>query len=163
MGESVIEWSRHLPKEPFLTRLEHDTLLNRFFKFFSNWCLRVIPSLFLRDMAVALLSPALTAQNSSSPPKTAHYSPLLHNSILAVAAAYSDDPAICCREGKTSFAKKAKEYVEIECARPTLSTVQALAILSSYHSGLSEQSLGFMYFGKCLLLSFLIASYTFYL
>ena len=84
-----------------------------------------------------------------------------------MALAYSDNEHLRSREVREKFAKHAKLFLEAECRSATLSTVQGLAVLSSFHSGLAEQSepsfllgndtetdnprqcpgLGFMYFG----------------
>lgn len=139
-------WARYLPERYSLSRLDHDIVLDRFFRYFSCWCLRVIPQYFLRDLAIAT-----SLSTVHSLPKTPHYSPMFHNAILSVALAYSDDARLRSRSIREQFAKKAKDYIEVECHHPTLSTVQALAALGSYHSGFAEQGLGFMYFGVSIL------------
>lgn len=135
------EWLRYLPGDTasFLSRIEHDRALQNFFAFFSDWQLRVIPHLFLRDFALA----TGYAHNRRLPaPRshTQHYSPLTHNAILSVALAYSDNEHLRSRETREKFAKHAKLFLEAECRSATLSTVQGLAILSSFHSGFAEQS-----------------------
>lgn len=117
-------------------------LIDLAFKFIMSWCLRIVPDLFLRDMYETLSTP-----RSQMPPKTAHYSPMLHNSILAVATAFSDDPRIRDLKARQTFATLAKSYVETECQQPNISVVHALSCLGSYHSGLGEQTLGYLYFG----------------
>lgn len=77
-------------------------------------------------------------ESAPNPPLN-HYSGVLHNAILAVALAYSDNPHLRSRDVRDRFAKHAKLFLEREFQAPTLSTVQGLAILSSFHSGLSEQ------------------------
>lgn len=72
---------------------------------------------------------------------------MLHNSLIAVATAFSDDPMIKADEVRNKFAAKAKESLEQECERPHLSAVLALSILANFHSSRGEQSLGYMYFG----------------
>jgi len=69
--------------------------------------MRVIPSLLLRDMGRALSVP-LTAPAL----RTMHYSPMLHNALLALAAAFSDDPAIKNVGIRDLFARQAKELLE---------------------------------------------------
>lgn len=96
----------------------------------------------MRDMHRALSIPS-----GETPPKSTHYSPMLHNAILALATAFSDNPSIRNNRMRDCFARKAKEYIEIECPRPNLSVVNALNALASYHSSLGEQSLGYLYFG----------------
>ncbi len=61
------DWSRHLPANLPLTRHEHDKILDLLFSFFTSWCLRVVPTLFLRDMYRAIVS--------SDTVKTPHYLP----------------------------------------------------------------------------------------
>ena len=120
-------------------------LLDRFFLFYSSWGLRILPEYFLRDMYRYLHAPT-----TSPPPRTAHYSPFLHLSILAVATAFSDDPELSKKEVRKRFADLAKERLEDEMGAPSLSAVQALSMLGSYHSGLGEQTRGFVYFGRLL-------------
>lgn len=123
------------------------SLLDRLFMFFTSWCMRAIPDYFLRDMYTYLHS------YSPAPlPKLAHYSPLLHNCMLAVASAFSSDPVIRRPETRARFAEKAKAYIEVECSRPNISTVQALGLFASYCSGQGQQTLGFMYFGRSIAL-----------
>lgn len=117
-------------------------LIDLVFKFFTSWCLRIVPDLFLRDMHETLSTP-----RSQTLPKTVHYSPMLHNSLLAVATAFSDDPRIRDLKARQTFATLAKSYVETECQQPNISVVHALSCLGSYHSGLGEQTLGYLYFG----------------
>lgn len=161
-------WNRWLPKCAPLTRREHDTyvrfwkyhsqllmclssLLDRLFMFFTSWCMRAIPDYFLRDMYTYLHPPP--SSSSAALPKLNHYSPLLHNCMLAVATAFSSNPEIRNPETRAKFAEKAKGYIEVECSRPNISTVQALGLFASYYSGQGQQTLGFMYFGEgyCLL------------
>ncbi|KAH9989703.1 hypothetical protein BJV74DRAFT_837982 [Russula compacta] len=124
-----IDWARHLPQDVPLTRAEHDRLLDLVFRFFTSWGLRIIPKLF------------------SPPLKTPHYSPMLHNALLAVATAFSDDPAIKDPAARQRFADKAKSFLESECEPPKLSALTALSILSNYHSSANHPTLGFIYFG----------------
>ncbi|KLO06178.1 hypothetical protein SCHPADRAFT_946303 [Schizopora paradoxa] len=182
-------WARFLPPEVMevMGRVEHDVLVDRALIFFSSWCMRVVPEYFLRDMYAALHPAPAPAQQGSSKtvaqqpaapataPKKAHYSPFLHNALLAVATAFSDDPRLSSPSQATAnpssnlssssapstmdskskelspirllLAERAKSYIESECARPSVSAVQALSLLASVYSGMGEQTLGFMYFG----------------
>ncbi|KAF8343058.1 fungal-specific transcription factor domain-containing protein [Cantharellus anzutake] len=141
-GYPCANWNAFLPEliTSELPRHEHDKILLDFFTFFCGWQLRVIPHLFLRDMGVATFNPSI-------PIYTQHYSKMLHNAILSVAFAYSGDEERQSRAFRDQFAKHAKSFLEFECQQASLATVVALAVLSSYHSGFSEQGLGFMYFG----------------
>ncbi len=128
-------WNTILPANMHLvlSRHEHDRALLEFFLFFAGWQLRVIPHLFLRDMGIA-------TSNPTGHLRTQHYSKMLHNAILSVAFAYSEDEGRCSRAFRDQFAKEAKSLLETECQHTSLATVMGLAVLSSYHSGFSEQS-----------------------
>lgn len=118
-------------------------LLDLLFKFFTSWCLRIVPVLFLRDMYRVLRVP-----RSHMPPKTPHYSPMLHNALMSLATAFSDQPRIRDLNSRQYFARKAKDYIESECQRPNISVVHALSILASFHSSQGDQTLGYLYFGE---------------
>ncbi|KAF9026870.1 hypothetical protein BDZ89DRAFT_1067355 [Hymenopellis radicata] len=133
------EWSRHLPSGP-LTRQEHDKILDLLFRFFTSWCLRVVPVLFLRDMYRYISAPGMHT-------KTPHYSPMLHNALIALATAFSDDPLINKWENRVMYAQRAKAYLEDECSQPNICVVQALSLLGSFHSSQGDQNLGYLYFG----------------
>ncbi len=102
----------------------------------------MVPALFLRDMYRALSHP-----RSRTPPKTPHYSPMLHNSLIALALAFLDDPKFRDLKSRQYFAEKAKSFTEAECQKPNISVVQALSFLGSFHSSQGDQTLGYLYFG----------------
>ncbi|KAI0317060.1 fungal-specific transcription factor domain-containing protein [Amylostereum chailletii] len=141
-GHTEIDWARHLPSDVCLSQYEHDKLLYLFFYCFSSWCLRVIPESFLRDMHCALRRP-----KDLPVPRTTHYSPMLHNAILALSTAFSDVPAVKAPGARKRFADKAMECLESEGERPSMSAVLALSILSNYHSSRGSPTLGYIYFG----------------
>ncbi|EJT98056.1 hypothetical protein DACRYDRAFT_101988 [Dacryopinax primogenitus] len=151
-------WARNLPWDIRIDRTEHDKLVNLCFKYFTSWTVRVWPTLFWRDLE------ALSAQDEEraargeelDPQRTAQYSPLLHNAILALATAWSDDPVLSSPEVRDKFARRAKVCIDIEASKPTLSTLHGLTILSSYYSGKGDQGLGWMYFGTAVRLSYAI-------
>jgi hypothetical protein len=91
---------------------------------------------------------ALSVSRSQTPPKTPHYSAMLHNALVALALAFSDDPELCDLRSRQYFARKAKEFIETECQKPSLSVLHALSILGSFHSSQGDQTLGYMYFGE---------------
>ena len=157
------DWSRHLPSAVPLDRRTHDKYewlydgcllsddticraLDLFFKYFASWCVRIIPGLFLRDMCHSLSVPS-----SRDPPKTPHYSPMLHNALVALALAFVDDARFRDFKTRQYFADKAKSYLEAECQRPNISVVQALSFIGSFHSSQGDQTLGYLYFGMSLL------------
>ena len=90
---------------------------------------------------------SLSIPASYPPLKTAHYSPMLHNALLAVATAFSDDPSIRDPAARHQFADKAKSCLESECELPKLSAISALSILSNYYSSTNHRTLGYLYFG----------------
>ncbi|QRV75256.1 Fungal specific transcription factor domain [Ceratobasidium sp. AG-Ba] len=138
----VCDWSRHLPSLDGIqfTRLEHDTLLDRCFKYSSCWLMSVVPQFFLLDMLRALAY-------AHEPPEINHYSPLLHCSLLAFATAFSDDPLIKQPATRNRFAEKAKYLLHDELRQPNLCLAQSLIFLSEYHCGLGESERGYMYLG----------------
>jgi len=116
--------------------------LDLLFKFFTSWCLRLVPALFLRDMYRALCVP-----RGHIPPKTPHYSPMLHNALVALALAFLDAPQFRDLKARRYFADKAKGYIEAECQKPNISVVQALSFIASFYSSQGDQTLGYLYFG----------------
>jgi hypothetical protein len=164
--DAELDWSRHLPQGVPLTRSEHDRyvrflpllvaasalqtglvpmtrLLELLFRFFTSWGLRIIPKLFQRDMHRCLSMPSI-----SPPLKTAHYSPMLHNALLAVATAFSDDPRIKDPAARRLFVDKARSCLESECEFPKLSAIAALSVLANYYSSENHPTLGYIYFGR---------------
>jgi len=116
--------------------------LDLLFKFFTSWCFRIVPALFCRDMYRALSVP-----RSQPPPKAPHYSPMLHNALVALALAFVDEPELRDLKARQYFANTAKSFIEAECEKPNIGVVHALSILASYHSSQGDQTLGYMYFG----------------
>jgi hypothetical protein len=94
----------------------------------------------LRDLAIATEAP-------DPKPQINHYSPLLHNVVVATALAFSEVSALRERSLRDKFITHGKLSLDSECQRPALSTVQGLALMSSYYSGMGDQTLGFMFFG----------------
>jgi hypothetical protein len=154
------DWSRYLPCEVPLKRREHDKcvfpqlsfqnyrlelpcrILDIAFKFFTMFCLRLVPCLFLRDMHRALSVP-----RGSPPPKTPYYSPMLHNALVGVSAVFSDDPRIRDLKSRRYFITASKSHFEEECQKPDISLVHALGLLGSYHGCEGEPVLGDLYYG----------------
>ncbi|KAG8789508.1 hypothetical protein FRC12_013467 [Ceratobasidium sp. 428] len=140
------DWARHLPQLPnvVFSRREHDTLLLRCFKYGTSWLMGLVPELFLRDMLHSLTP----VQSESSPlPSLQHYSPILHCSIMAFAAAFSDDPVIRAPETRARFASWAKQWVDDEFKYPVMSLVRSMVLLAEYHCGVGEKDAGYMYMG----------------
>ncbi|KAF7360522.1 Zn(2)-C6 fungal-type domain-containing protein [Mycena venus] len=107
------------------------------------WTFRVVPSLFLRDMYRALSIP-----HSEVPPRTPHYSPMLHNAILSVSLAFSDEPYLRDPKTRLCFATAAKSLHELHAyTKADLSTVQAMGFLSSFYSDFGERIPAELYVG----------------
>ncbi|KAI0337043.1 hypothetical protein BDW22DRAFT_1433627 [Trametopsis cervina] len=138
----VLDWNRYLPPEAPMTLAEHDRLLDLLFRFCTSWCFRVIPKLFFRDMRRALTRPP-----SAPSLRLSHYSPMLHNALLALATAFSDDPAVLNIEFRRHFARKAKSYIDTDVLQPNVCLVSALGLMATFHSSRGEQSLGYLYAG----------------
>ncbi|EDR10666.1 uncharacterized protein LACBIDRAFT_317399 [Laccaria bicolor S238N-H82] len=56
----------------------------------------------------------LIVPRSHTPPKTPHYSPMLHNALIALETAFLDDPNIRDLKSRRCFADAAKCYLEVE-------------------------------------------------
>lgn len=140
------DWSRNLPHlaDLPLSRLEHDTLLYRSFKYGTSWLLALIPDLFLRDL---LCFNSFGPSSALARPPTPHYSPLLHCCLLAFATAYSDNNEIRSHIVRDRIAAYAKQLLDEEFGHPAPSLVQALALLAEYHCGIGERDAGYMYMG----------------
>jgi hypothetical protein len=111
-----------------------------FFRLFSK-------RLFLRDMEEARSAKAVTAVRKK------HFSPLLLNAILAHAAHSSDRPGVLsdpndpATAGNRFFANS-RRLLEDECENPSITTVQALALMGSREAGCGRDTgLGWLYSG----------------
>ncbi len=134
-------YRRYLPQSVQLSDDQHRIALDRFFRFFSSWGMRATPSLFQRDLMQAVASPTAIL------PRTSHYSPLLHNIILAIALIFADEDFLRAPETRAIFAQEAQNHLEAELRRPTLATVIGLALKSSYHSTMGDHTTGWTYYG----------------
>ena len=136
------DYRRFLPPSVPISHPEHTAIIDRFFRFYASWCQRAVPNLFHQDMIRAITLPSNTPL-----PRFTHYSPFLHNTILAMALRWSDDAALNTPRNRTTFAAAAEMHLSRELPRPTLATVQGLALKSSYHSTLGDYTGGWAYFG----------------
>ncbi|KAH8817158.1 fungal-specific transcription factor domain-containing protein [Xylogone sp. PMI_703] len=79
---------------------------------------------------------------------TDYYSPALENAVYTIGAAFTDrtHPAI---EDATDefFGFRTKAYLDIEIDSPTISTAQALLVLSSHEAAHARESRGWIYSG----------------
>ncbi|KAJ7818508.1 hypothetical protein B0H14DRAFT_2839171 [Mycena olivaceomarginata] len=113
-----------------IERREHDQILDLSFKFHTMF--PIVPSLFLRDMYRALSVP-----RSEEPPTTPHYSPMLHNAILAISAVFSDNRYL--REPRTRlyFVQTAQACFDFK--KPNPSMVHALVFIASFYTDSGER------------------------
>lgn len=136
------DYRRYLPNDVDLSHTHHTVVLDRFFRFFASWGMRASPDLFQQDMVrTVMLPPHIPLA------RFAHYSPFLHNIMLAIALMWSDEEHLQQASTRAIFASKAETYLSVEISRPTLATVQGLALKSSYHSTLGDHAGGWSYFG----------------
>ncbi|CAE6413353.1 unnamed protein product [Rhizoctonia solani] len=141
---AACQWNRYLPQIPQLTRLEHDTILSRCFKYGVTWLHCMLPETFLHDMLYCLTSEASTAGDQL---RLQHYTPMLHCALLAYGSAFSDNPELRSPALRAEFARYAKQWLDYEFERPVMGLVRALALLAEYHCGIGEWGAGYMYMG----------------
>ncbi|KAF7364184.1 Zn(2)-C6 fungal-type domain-containing protein [Mycena sanguinolenta] len=132
-----IDWSRYLPPEVTINRKEHDKILDLMFKFHSM--LGIMPPLFLRDMYRVLRVP-----RSQEPPITPHYSPMLHNALLSVSAAFSDNPYLRNPETRRYFAQTAQGYFDMK--KPDSNTINGLTFIAAFYIDHGERIPAELYF-----------------
>jgi hypothetical protein len=89
----------------------------------------------------------LSVPKGQTPPKANHYSPMLHNALLALGLAFLDDPAVRDYKARRHFAEEAKQHMETEWSKASTCSVNALATIATFHSSQGNQLLGSMYFG----------------
>lgn len=131
--------SLHIPEEL------RAHLLDLYWRWQNSWQYVVSRNVFMRD---------LTAGKS-----TRFCSPLLLAAILALASRYSDRPEVRTdpKDHNTAgaiFAAQAKYMLHHECVAPTVSTVQATALLGLYSCAINQESLGWMYTGMAVRMAF---------
>lgn len=131
-----------LPRSVEISHAQHSTILDRFFRFFASWGMRASPDLFMQDMVRTVMLP-----RDTPPARFSHYSPFLHNIILAIALMWAEDEDLSHANTRAIFAEHAESFLPTELARPTLATVQGLALKSSLHSTLGDHTSGWAYFG----------------
>lgn len=131
-------WARFLP-DIYITREAHDTAVDRFFRYFSAFGQRVTPHLWYRDMEIAL-----TLNEQDIPLLAPNYSPLLHNVILCLGLAYSDEGYLRAVSTRRAFHEAATKRLDAEIGNPSLATVQGLALRSSFSSTEGDYSVGWI-------------------
>jgi len=124
-----------------------DHLLTLYWTWQHPFFLLFSKRLFLRDMEAARTMKVAVGVRMK------HYSPLLHYAILAHAAHLSprpevrSDPNVPATAGNRYFAK-ARKLLEAECESPSMTTIQALALMGSREAGCGRDTgLGWLYSG----------------
>ncbi|KAG8726239.1 hypothetical protein FRC11_000528 [Ceratobasidium sp. 423] len=142
----LCQWDRHLPdlSPAHFDRSEHDTILFRCFSYGAGCSFGLLPGLFLAEL-LECLAPGTAQPHPIEASR--YYTPLLHGSLLAFGAGYSDNPEIRARETREKLATHAKGWLDDEFNHPSPSLALSLALLSEYHSGIGERNTGHMYMG----------------
>ncbi|WOO80275.1 Nitrogen assimilation transcription factor nit-4 [Vanrija pseudolonga] len=135
-------FARFLPNV-YLTKAQHDRAVDHCFRYFTSFGQRATPHLFYRDMEIALSLDNI----EDLPLLTPNYSPLLHNVIISVGLAYADEEHLHASQTRRIFYQEGTKHLEREAASPSLATVAALALRSSFSSTVGDYSIGWVYFG----------------
>ena len=88
----------------------------------------------------------LSDHGDLAPTRTSHYSPVLHNALLASACEISDDPR-ADDEAAAALMRASQHQLFIEGDRPTLSTVQGVLLIANYFTCIGKHGLGYFYSG----------------
>jgi len=127
-----------------------DRWLKRFVSYLNWWCCWCDQAAFLND----LVRNGEIADDLAVPTnmkRTTHYSPLLHNVILAIAILNSPE-TISTDQGDPGtmmslLASHATSLIETEMFGPMTTTVRGLMLLGSYHFHNLNRHLGWCYAG----------------
>lgn len=136
------DYRRFLPRGIDLSAEQHSLVLDRYFRYYASWSLRGSPRLFHHDMIKAVSSPG-----QPNYAQTSYYSPLLHNAILSIALMFADDENLRDSNTRAVFDTEGEKYLSAELSKPTLATVQALAVRASYRSTLGDHLGGWIAHG----------------
>jgi hypothetical protein len=140
-----MSFRRFLP-DVYLTRAQHVQALDRFFRYFAGWTLRATAHLFYRDMEIALVALA-TNPDWDMVIGAPNYSPLLHNMVLAIGLAFLDDEHLRALPTRRKFAAWGERHLDREIASPSVASIQALALRSSFASTMGDYQLGWVHQG----------------
>jgi hypothetical protein len=137
-----------------------DHLLSLYWTWQHPFFLLFSRPLFLRDLQASRVAAAAPGANDGQKgrwsyrgPRLNHFSPLLLNAILAHAAHLSDRPDVRAdpsdpRTAGDPYFARARRLLEAECENPSMTTVQALALMGSREAGCGRDTgLGWLYSG----------------
>ena len=131
-GLSPVNWSRHLPQSVPITQTQHDRAIQHFESFYSPWCNILDVHAFRREMATSNAEP-VASPGLTIPIRTPNYSPLLHNSILYLGLFLArDEWPETMNAYEEVFMTHCSSFVQKETTGPTLSTLRALVVYSTY-------------------------------
>lgn len=118
-------------------------------RYFSCYGQRVTPRLFYRDMEVAF-----GLEESDIHVQAPNYSPVLHNIIVSLGLAYAKEEHLKAIVTRRAFYDEANRRLAGELAAPSLATVQALALRSSFSSTSGDYSVGWINNGMAIRLCY---------
>jgi hypothetical protein len=121
----------------------HEAVLCHYFDYHNPQSLWVDERRFRSDM---LASPSVPGSNIRAR-RTAYYSPLLHNAVLAIGVAYLDLPGDVRDHLGIAFAKRAKDLVDDETEMTMLSTVGGGLLVGTYYASVARHNFGFVHSG----------------
>ncbi|ORY35048.1 fungal-specific transcription factor domain-domain-containing protein [Naematelia encephala] len=136
-----VPWHRHLPVGCVADSDEHERHLDLFFSYLNGWCYNIDEASFRAGLYAS-------ASSSSPSWRNSHYSPLLHNAMLALTCPLAADrPGHYDHSRAELLANQASSYLDAEACQPMISTVRGLMLLGSYHWSTWRHSLGWLYEG----------------
>ena len=126
-------------------RSVHNHLLSLYWTWQHGFFVLLTKKLFVADLERA------RSQNTTNR-RSKFYSPLLLYALLAHAAPLSRQLEAASREDSTKMSgeqyfKRAKQLLETEIEFPSITTVQALALMGSRQAGCGRNGLGWLYSG----------------
>ncbi|TYJ56773.1 hypothetical protein B9479_002543 [Cryptococcus floricola] len=145
-----IDWARALPQDLPISKHSHDRAISLFETYYASWCMVVDMPAFLRDMELCSLVTRIP-QESTSPTRTASYSPLLHNCVLYIGLHLGQDEwpdLVQAMDGV--FDKHCAALIMGEVEDPSTSTLRALNLFATclnVRKDNSARNSGYIYFG----------------
>ncbi|KZV89899.1 hypothetical protein EXIGLDRAFT_136716 [Exidia glandulosa HHB12029] len=131
--ERLVDWDRYLPRAvkeriPPIAKREYDEALERCFTYSASWNLRIIKDYFLSDMVEHI-----SGRNS----QPSHYSPSLHNILIAEASVYAPkgSPLALCKV-RDEFVAEAERRCGDEGS--AVATIRTDLTLAHYYMSLEQ-------------------------
>lgn len=127
-----VDWSKNLPPSLNIDKASHDRALEYFGAYYAPWCLIVDMPAFFADLGVCnMVRPSETQHRP--PARTAHYSPLLHLSMLFMGLFMTrrDHPGYM-RTLEGVFLQHGAKLLMDECDHATFSSLRAYNLYAKY-------------------------------